>query len=122
MMSLSVTKQEEYRKQCPHIAPEIVNGSGRQSFSSDIFSLGQIVLAVLDLLPTATGRSIKVARTAICDDPNKRPLLNQLFGVDIEAIYITELLMTYSIFCSKRQTKSVASMLLNCVRSCYRNQ
>ena len=78
--SLSVIQQEEYRKRYPHIAPEIVNGSGRQSTLSDVFSLGRIVIAILDLLPTATARSIKVARSAICDDPYKRPSLKELFA------------------------------------------
>ena len=64
-MSMSTHQQEKYWEQYPHIASEIVNGSGRQSAQSDIFSLGKIVLAVLDLLPTATARSLKVARTAL---------------------------------------------------------
>ena len=81
VMLLSAKKQEEYKVRYPHIAPEIVDGSGRQSFLSDIFSLGRIVLAVLDLLPTATTKSIKVAQTAICEDPDKRPTLEQLFAV-----------------------------------------
>ena len=37
--------------------------------------------AVLDLLPTETARSIEVARATICDDPDKRPLLKELFAV-----------------------------------------
>ena len=77
-MSLSTHQQEKYREQYPHIASEIVNGSGRQSAQSDIFSLGKIVLAVLDLLPTATARSLKVARTALYEEPAKRPSLKEL--------------------------------------------
>ena len=77
-MSLSTHQQEKYREQYPHIASEIVNGSGRQSAQSDIFSLGKIVLAVLDLLPTATARSLKVARTALCEEPAKRSSLKEL--------------------------------------------
>ena len=77
-MSMSTLQQEKYREQYPHIASEIVNGSGRQSAQSDIFSLGKIVLAVLDLLPTATARSLKVARTALYEEPAKRPSLKEL--------------------------------------------
>ena len=77
-MSLSTHQQEKYREQYPHIASEIVNGSGRQSAQSDIFSLGKIVLAVLDLLPTATARSLKVARTAL-RRASKTPLLKGTF-------------------------------------------
>ena len=73
-MSMSTHQQEKYWEQYPHIASEIVNGSGRQSAQSDIFSLGKIVLAVLDLLPTATARSLKVARTAL-RRASKTPLL-----------------------------------------------
>ncbi|XP_068726450.1 serine/threonine-protein kinase PknA-like [Montipora capricornis] len=54
LMSLSASAQENYKKQYPHIATEIVNGTGRQSVASDVFSLGKIALAILDLLPTAT--------------------------------------------------------------------
>ena len=69
------------RKRCPHTTPDIVNGTGRQSFASDIFSLGWIVQAVLYLLHTATARSIEVATVAICDDPDKRPSLKKMFAV-----------------------------------------
>ena len=59
VMSLRQVQQEEYRKQYLHIAPEIVNGSGRQSHASDIYSLSKIVLAILNLLPTATLKSLQ---------------------------------------------------------------
>lgn len=75
-MSMSINQQMRYREKYTHIAPEIVNGSGRQSAQSDIFSLGKIVLAVLDLLPTA--KSLKVARTALCEEPAERPSLKEL--------------------------------------------
>lgn len=68
-MSMSINQQMRYQEKYPHIAPEIVNGSGRQSAQSDICSLGKISLAVLDLLPTATAKSLKVARTALCEEP-----------------------------------------------------
>lgn len=77
-MSMSINQQMRYREKYAHIAPEIVNGSGRQSAQSDIFSLGKIVLAVLDLLPTATAKSLKVARTALCEEPAERPSLKEL--------------------------------------------
>ncbi|KAJ7384810.1 hypothetical protein OS493_019487 [Desmophyllum pertusum] len=66
LMSLPVAKQCAYRKNYPHIAPEIVSGEGMQSILSDIFSFGKIALDVLDLLPTATAKSIKAARRACC--------------------------------------------------------
>ena len=42
-MSLIASSQQSYKRRSPHIAPEIVAGSGRQSIQSDIFSLGRIV-------------------------------------------------------------------------------
>ena len=80
-MSMTISKREEYRKRYPHIVPEIVCGSGRQSFRSDIFSVGKITLSVLDLLPTATARSIKMAKSALNDDPEQRPSLKALLSV-----------------------------------------
>ena len=77
---MSLHQQEEYRKRYPHIAPEIVNGSGRQSYVSDIYLLNKIVLAVLDLLPTATSKSLRVAKTALCEKPDKRTSLNDMLA------------------------------------------
>jgi len=69
VVAVAISKREEYQKRYPHIAPEIVCGSGRQSVKSDIFSFGRIALTVLDLLPTATARSIKMAKSALNEDP-----------------------------------------------------
>ena len=79
-MSMTISEREEYHKRYPHIAPEIVCGSGRQSFKSDIFSFGKITLSVLDLLPTATARSIKVAKSALRDDPQQRPSIKEMLA------------------------------------------
>ena len=80
VMSLRQVQQEEYRKRYPHIAPEIVDGSGRQSHASDIYSLSKIVLALLDLLPTATSKSLRVAKSALCEKPDKRPSLKDMLA------------------------------------------
>ena len=80
VMSLLQVKQEEYRKRHPHIAPEIVNRSGRQSCASDIYSLGKIALAVLDLLPTATSRSLWVAKSALCEKRDERPSMKDMLA------------------------------------------
>ena len=61
LMSLSSSAQEEYRRSYPHIAPEIVSGKGQQSVASDVFSFGRIALKILNLLPTATALSLKLA-------------------------------------------------------------
>ena len=78
VMSLSVSSQAAYRKRYPHIAPEIVCGKGIQSVASDIFSFGKIALDVLDLLPTATAESLKAAKLACSDNPEKRPSIKEL--------------------------------------------
>lgn len=80
LMRLSASAQEEYRKRYPHIAKEIVQGSDQQSVLSDIYSLGKILLDVLDLLPTATAHSLRAAKSATDDDPQKRPTLDELFA------------------------------------------
>ena len=80
LMSLSSSAQERYRKLYPHITTEIMQGTGQQSVASDIFSLGRIALAILDLLPTATANSLHSARRATSDDPAKRPSLKEMLA------------------------------------------
>lgn len=60
------------------LPPKLSTGVAGRVPKSDIFSLGKIVLAVLDLLPTATARSLKVARTAL-RRASKTPLLKGTF-------------------------------------------
>jgi len=80
-VAVAISKREEYQKRYPHIAPESVCGTGRQSFKSNIFSFGRIALAVLDLLPTATARSTKMAKSALNEDPEQHTSLNELLTV-----------------------------------------
>ena len=79
LMSLTASSQKSYKKRYLHIAPEIVAGSGRQSIH--IFSLGRIVLSILDLLPTATSMSLRIAKRAILDNPAKRPSIEEIIAV-----------------------------------------
>ena len=80
-MSLMASSQESYKKRYLHIAPEIVAGCGRQSIQSDVFSLGRIVLSILDLLQTAPAMSLRIAKQAILDNPAKRPSMEKLIAV-----------------------------------------
>ena len=80
LMCLTESSQETYRKRYPYIAPEIVTGSGRQTILSDIYSLGKIALNVLDLLPTATAVSLKLAKRASLSKPEKRPSIEELIA------------------------------------------
>ena len=77
-MSLSASAQDKYKILYPHIATEIVQGTGQQSVASDVFSLGKIALEILDLLPTATAHSLRIAKKATSDDPMRRPSLEEL--------------------------------------------
>ena len=81
LMSLTASSQASYMRHYLHIAPEIVAGSGRQSVLSDVFSLGKIVLEILNLLPTATATSLKVAERAILDNPGKRPSIDEIIAL-----------------------------------------
>ena len=69
---MSSSAQERYRKLYPHIATEIVQGTGQQSVVSDVLSLGRMALSILELLPTATDHSLHSAKRATSDDPVKR--------------------------------------------------
>ena len=80
-MSLSPSAQEEYRRSYPHIAPEIVSGKGQQSVASDVFSFRRIALKILNLLPTATALSLKLAKELTSDAPAKRPRLTEFAAV-----------------------------------------
>ncbi|XP_068690592.1 misshapen-like kinase 1 [Montipora foliosa] len=80
-VAIPISKREEYQKRYPHIAPEIVCGTGMQSYKSDIFSFGRIARVVLDLLPTATARSIKMAKSALNDDPEQHPSLKSYLRI-----------------------------------------
>ena len=57
-----------------------MTGSGRQTILSDIYSLGGIVLNVLDLLPTATAVSLKRAKRALLNNPEKRPSIEEVIA------------------------------------------
>ena len=81
LMDLSPSAQEEYRWSYPHIAPEIVSGKGQQSVASDVFSFGKIALKILNLLPTATVLSLKVAKKLTSNDPAKHPPLSEFAAV-----------------------------------------
>ena len=80
-VAVAISKREEHQKRYPHFAPEILCGSGRQSVTSNIFSFARIALTVLDLLPTATARSIKMAKLALNEDPEQRPSLKELLTI-----------------------------------------
>ena len=74
LKALPQASQLQYK----HIAPEIVRGQASQSVRSDIYSLGKLLLEVLDIIPTVTCSTLTVAKKALCDKPAGRPLITQL--------------------------------------------
>jgi len=81
LMSLSSSTQERYCKLYSHITTEIVQGTRQRSVASNVFSLGRMALAILDLLPTATANSLHSVRKATSDDAAKCPWLKEMFAV-----------------------------------------
>ena len=79
-VAVTISKREEYQKRYHHIAPKIVRGMRCKAINLT-FSFGRIALAVLDLLPTATARSIKMAKSAENDDSEQHPSLKELLTV-----------------------------------------
>jgi len=73
LMDLSPSVREKYQRSCPDIVPEIVSGKGQQSVASDVFTFRQIALKNLNLLPTATALSLKVAKKLTSSDLAKPP-------------------------------------------------
>ena len=80
LMPLSSFACERYCKLYPHIATEIVQGTGQLSVVSDAFTLRRIALAILDLLPTATANLLHSVRRAMSNDPAKRPSLKEMLA------------------------------------------
>lgn len=50
-------------------------------FHLTFFCLGKIVFDILELLPTATAMSLKVAKQAILDNPGKCLSINELIAM-----------------------------------------
>lgn len=60
--SLSLSEQESYRKQYRHIAPEVVDGSNKQSIYSDIYSFGYLVYCVHSILCKQSSKLRKIVK------------------------------------------------------------
>ena len=52
LYKLSLEEKQKYSKYHPQIAPEVRNGSQRQSFASDIYSFGRILYKINDIALT----------------------------------------------------------------------
>ncbi|KAJ7377550.1 hypothetical protein OS493_028533, partial [Desmophyllum pertusum] len=77
--ALSTEKQKKYRKDFPHIAPEIVMGMQGQSIASDIFSF--FYLAEVIFLKAKLGPLPEVLQRALDSDPARRPNLKEILDL-----------------------------------------
>ena len=76
LYKLSTSDQEVYKKRHPQVAPEVRNGSYKQSIASDVYSFGRILSAVNRKLSVP----VLMSMCELCLDYNydKRPNTNDL--------------------------------------------
>lgn len=59
---MTASEQEMYKKQYKHIAPEIIDGSYKQSIYSDIYSFGYLVCCIYTIICTNSSRLRKIVK------------------------------------------------------------
>lgn len=77
--NLSAEQQKRYKKEYPHIAPEIVAGKRGQSIASDIFSLARMTEVIF--MKAKLGPLPDVLQRALNPDPDKRPALKEIVAL-----------------------------------------
>jgi len=77
--NLSAEQQTRYKKEYPHIAPEIVEGKRGQSIASDIFSLGHMTEVIFT--KAKLGPLPDVLQRALVPDPDRRPALKEILEI-----------------------------------------
>ncbi len=77
LYKLSTAEKIRYAKDHPQIAPEIRNGYQKQSFASDVYSMGRIIqkinTAILDVPQIRT-----MVELCLSSDSSKRPTAKEL--------------------------------------------
>ncbi|KAJ7369602.1 hypothetical protein OS493_037683 [Desmophyllum pertusum] len=78
---LSKVEQKKYHEKYPHVAPEIVDGTGHQSIASDTYSFAKLVdfLCLKAGLSLSTAARVLAKNSALGPDPSKRPSLTELY-------------------------------------------
>lgn len=76
LYQLSKSEQEMYKKRHPQVAPELRDGTKRQSTKSDIYSFGRILSAIYDILSIPALQSM--ADMSLDYDSDKRPTTHDL--------------------------------------------
>lgn len=77
--NLLAEQQKRYKKEYPHIAPEIVAGKRGQSIASDIFSLARMTEVIF--MKAKLGPLPDVLQRALNPDPDKRPALKEIVAL-----------------------------------------
>ena len=79
---LSLSEKLHYRVHYRHIAPEVIDGTMKQSILSDVYSTGRILRIILQrgcfegLSEQTTAKIKTVISRCTSEDPAKRPLAN----------------------------------------------
>ena len=74
--NLSKAKQKVYQQSYPHIAPEIVSGTGDQTTASDVYSLAQMVNFICDKTGLVLSAEFVILKNlALSSEPEARPKL-----------------------------------------------
>ena len=76
--SLTSQEKEKYRKYHWHIAPELISGLHSQSFASDVYSLGVLMLHTCRRMHIPNAKVRSVALECMFDNPSNRPLLTNV--------------------------------------------
>ena len=81
--NLTEEQKEMYRTHHSHIAPELIDGSSKPSYSSDMFSFGRIFKSVMHYFPLPATELPKeivtIVKKCLCYNPLKRPSAKTVF-------------------------------------------
>ena len=76
---VSKAEQKAYRERYPHIAPEIVSGTGTESYASDVYSFGKLVEFLFSKRVLSLGaQRVMIMNLARSENPDVRPQLVEL--------------------------------------------
>ena len=72
------TETTEYREEYPWVGPEIIYGTGKPSFASDVYSLGYLILYISKHANISCAKFTQLIEGCMLDLPVNRFTLNQL--------------------------------------------
>ena len=84
---LTFQEIEQYRVRFPHLAPEVIDGSSKQTIRSDMYALGRLFRGILADKTLLQGiseeyleRFKQIAATCTCTSPLNRPCARQVYA------------------------------------------